>query len=75
MSVKDFFATKLQTNAVISMACMLGLQIYILVQMNGHFAELIMTGDPCSVATVLAPALAIVWIGKTFAAGKDNFDE
>ena len=65
--MKHWFASKIETNAIIVSLTLVGIQSYVLYELNGHLYDLLTKADPCTVATVFAPTIALVWIAKTFA--------
>ena len=71
----NYFATKIQTNTVIAMGALIALQIYMLVALNGHFADIVMSKDVCAVATILAPTAVVAFMGRTLVQRKGNYDE
>ena len=73
--MKHFFATKVQTNAIIISLTLVAIQGYILAELNGHLYDLLTGSDPTTVGLVFAPTVALVWIGRTFAERNGNFPE
>ena len=69
------FATRVQTNTMLVSLALVGIQAYILWELNGKLYELLTTADPCTVATVFAPTIAQVWLVKTLANRAGNYRE
>ena len=67
--MSKWFATKVQTNWLISSVLMTGLQIYVLWELNGALTQILLASciNPLVIATVFAPGLALVWCMKQFA--------
>ena len=75
--MKDWFATKLQTNAVLCIFVLTLLQAYILWELNGQLAPILISGcpNPLVIATIFGPTGAIIWIAKAFTSRSTNFPE
>ena len=67
--------TKIHINALIALVLLSALQVWILIEMNGHLYDVLTTGCvEASLAIIFTPALAIAWIGKHFAGSTDPGD-
>lgn len=75
--MKNFFATKLQTNAVLCILILTGLQCYILWELNGQLGPILTSGcpNPLVILTIFGPTGAIIWIAKAFTSRSTNFPE
>jgi len=67
--VKDYFATKIETNAIIVTLVLVGLQVFILWQLNGQLANILTNGcpNPLVIGTVFGPTIALIVTLKAFA--------
>lgn len=63
----NIFSSKIETNTLLVSGSLVGIQGYILFELNGKLFELLTTADPCTIATVFAPTIAQVWLVKFLA--------
>ncbi len=67
--MKDYFATKIETNAIIVTLVLVGLQVFILWQLNGKLSTILTAScpNPLIIGTVFAPTIGLVVTLKAFA--------
>ena len=77
MKLSDMFGTKIQTNAIITSLTLVGIQVFILVELNGQLAAILTNTcpNPLVIGTIFSPVIGLVVIAKTFANRKGNYDE
>ena len=75
--MKDYFRTKIETNAIIVSLVLVGLQVFILWELNGKLAAILTSAcpNPLVIGTVFAPTIALVVTLKSFASAIGNHKE
>ena len=71
----QFFATKVQTNSLIVNLTLVGIQAYILYELNGKLYDVLVTAEPITLGTIFAPTIALVWVSKRYANQSTNYEE
>ena len=66
--------TQIQTNSLIVNLFLVGVQVYILWELNGHLYDLVKQADVTVMGVIFGPTIALVWIGREYAARKGNGD-
>ena len=66
--------TQIQTNSLIVNLFLVGVQVYILWELNGRLFELLSVAPTMQQALLFSPTAALVWIGREYAARKGNGD-
>ena len=67
--MREYFRTKIETNAIIISGVLVPLQVFILWKINGQLST-ILTGtctDPLVIGTVFGPTIALVFTLRSFA--------
>lgn len=71
-------STRLQINTILISIFLVGVQIWIFIELNGNLYKVLAPEDsrpdPVVIATIFAPTIALAWIGRHFASLPDDDD-